>query len=516
MAIQGNSQTLGIPDLFNFICNRRMSGMLVLASLSQDRSFYFRNGDVVYAHGSEPGYRIGEILVRELGLNPASIEDAISTHTTGFLGETLVSRGIVEQASVDAVIERQIRVILREVLQWERWAFHFEKQDLSRSTPSLQLSTQLLIFDLARELDEWRSLESIVPDIDLIVMRNPGSIQSRVPLDWNADLPPLGEVLMDIEGERSIRRVLQESRLPVRPHAMALSLMLGAGVLQTRPAGATAAPTKPVAQELLLPIVPHLASRILCLEAQGTDSLDAYIELIQADPLLVARVMRAASTRGADASERFSVRTIIGRIGLEQVKGILFAEAVRRLFLVPGFAAGEAAWEHTIRCGSACRAIAEATGYQNVELAAGAGLLQDLGAIALAGREPNAAREIHERARSTVEGVLEAEQQLYGTDHCALGGDLAEAWGFPRSLITVIREHHTPIDAYAENVLLNIARLAQQLVAPSMTDTMRGRSLLKRLIRQLGVAVSDLERIQEQVQRWNGSFENVGVLAPAR
>ena len=53
MAFQGNNQATGIADLFTFISQRRLTGMLVIASKENDRSFFFRRGELIYALASD-------------------------------------------------------------------------------------------------------------------------------------------------------------------------------------------------------------------------------------------------------------------------------------------------------------------------------------------------------------------------------------------------------------------------------------------------------------------------------
>ena len=94
MAFQGNSRTLDIPNLFEFILQHRLTGVLVVVSMDRERSFIFREGDLTYAIVNDPGLLLGELLVRELDLDSSVVEQVVrELDENQFLGEELVRRG---------------------------------------------------------------------------------------------------------------------------------------------------------------------------------------------------------------------------------------------------------------------------------------------------------------------------------------------------------------------------------------------------------------------------------------
>lgn len=120
MAFQGNSNTLDIPNLLEFTLQHRLTGILVVVSRDRERSFIFREGDLTYAIANDPGLLLGELLVHELDLDPAVIEEVLlELDETQFLGQELVKRGIARAADINEVMGRQVRRALREVLRWD-------------------------------------------------------------------------------------------------------------------------------------------------------------------------------------------------------------------------------------------------------------------------------------------------------------------------------------------------------------------------------------------------------------
>lgn len=509
MAFQGNSRTLDIPSLLEFILQHRLTGVLVIVSPDRERSFIFRDGDLTYAIVNDPGLLLGELLVRELELDASVIAKVVpDLDETQFLGEELVRRGYARAADINEVMGRQVRRALREVLRWERWGFHFQELDDPENLPSLQLCTRSLVFDLIRELDEWESIQDVVP-LDRVVKRKPGSVRSSRPDDWAEELPTPGKLLTEIDGERTARRMLEESPYPIRALATGL-----AHLLETEAVELDKAEAPPMADGEALhlsPVIPNFPARILAIIEPGNASADTLQDLILADPVLTARSLYAAGVRHIEKStEPLSMRNVLGRIGVQGLKSILIGEAVRTLYLSPSGFTWFRQWESAYTASLACREIADAVGYPDPELARVAALTQDIGSLVLAAQVGEDYRDLYEKLlMDGTQDQLEIEQEMFGTDHCRLGAQLADNWGFPSSLKTIIREHHSPLE-YRRNKLLTMVRLANVIAgskSPREPLTRGDRKLATRL----GLSNTSLDSIRTAICRCCDHLHTMGV-----
>ena len=70
-----------------------------------------------------------------------------------------------------------------------------------------------------------------------------------------------------------------------------------------------------------------------------------------------------------------------------------------------------------------------------------AGLMHDIGRIAMAQIDPDRYRKVAGRVRSGVEAI-EAERDIFGSDHCEWGADVARAWAVPEDIVGAIGGHH--------------------------------------------------------------------------
>ena len=73
-----------------------------------------------------------------------------------------------------------------------------------------------------------------------------------------------------------------------------------------------------------------------------------------------------------------------------------------------------------------------------------AGILHDIGRIALATLMPKAYARIIERGADGPQDLLQSERELCGIDHCQAGRSLLTAWNLPDAFLTITACHHDP------------------------------------------------------------------------
>ncbi len=96
-----------------------------------------------------------------------------------------------------------------------------------------------------------------------------------------------------------------------------------------------------------------------------------------------------------------------------------------------------------------------------------AAFLHDVGLLTLAGCAPDLMHQIGQVMQEKNASLPEAEQQVLGVSHGAVGGYLAALWGFPDPVVEAIVHHHRPSDS-GVNALTPLALLhVAQTLSPS-------------------------------------------------
>lgn len=502
MPIQGDHQTLSVPDLLDFIIHRKLNGTLVIATHNRDRSFAFVNGNIAYAVLNEPGHLIGDTLSRELDLDQELVEEIHRELGPGdYLGQVLVDRGLLDRRDLDGVVARQIRRALRETLRFKQWAFHFQEEE-ARIPLGSCISTQSVLLDLIREQDEWNRIGEVFFDLEGTLIRHADSIHSRRFAHWPEDLPPPGRVLQEVDGRRNVRTLLEESAYPIYSLACGLAELVDQGLIELVPPNDVSSRRPPLA----LPVLPNLSSRIFELLRRPPD-LGAIEELMLCDPILIAKTLRLVHARTKEMGDTWSLSSGLWQLGPVTLRSILLAEATRRLFLAPTRFTWTTTWSTSYLTSLAARDLAQELGTVDPEHAQVAGLLHNVGSLVLAAIDEDQFNEVQRRVAAG-EPLREAESAIFGTDNSRVGSLLAESWGFPPELRTVIREHDGTLE-HPRNRLIAIVRLALELVR---NPDERSR-LSRRHAKKLNLAAPVVERIREETRDREGRLARAGVIA---
>lgn len=143
--------------------------------------------------------------------------------------------------------------------------------------------------------------------------------------------------------------------------------------------------------ELSFPTHAQLALKIHAALDSPNCSVDEAARLIQADPLLSARVVGMANsvTYNRSGREVADVRTAVNRMGFSTLRALAMALVIRQMASGGGGAQQAAAhqlWERTTHVAALARMLAQRVTGQNPETALFAALVQDIGGFYLISR----------------------------------------------------------------------------------------------------------------------------------
>lgn len=189
---------------------------------------------------------------------------------------------------------------------------------------------------------------------------------------------------------------------------------------------------------------------------------------IQDDPAAAAVVMEAARVR-TPASAPCDLEDAFALLGLDGVKAVLLRHACLHLFPTNGAKRLDrrSFWRHALRCARWCEEVARLSGRCNPGDAYAAGLLHDIGKIALDLAAPEGYSRVIEAVGAHGLTALDAETRELGADHAQAGKWLIEWWGMPAAFAEAAWLHHhhpaslAPLPAAAP--LIHIVAIADWL-----------------------------------------------------
>ena len=198
---------------------------------------------------------------------------------------------------------------------------------------------------------------------------------------------------------------------------------------------------------LELASLPEVVMRTIDLINNPNTSAAAIGQVLAEDPGLTARLLKIVNSPFYGFPSRIdTVSRAITVIGTLELLDLILATSVVKAFRgVPTELVDmDSFWEHSLYTGLVARVLAGRLRAPNTERYFIAGLLHDIGSLAMYMQIPDSAAIILRRARTEIAPLHGIERETLGFDHGEVGAELMHAWHLPDSLVEAIRFHHTP------------------------------------------------------------------------
>ena len=200
-----------------------------------------------------------------------------------------------------------------------------------------------------------------------------------------------------------------------------------------------------IEKELLLPSPPAIAIQILNTVQKDDAALIKLAEIISADPVLTAKMLKVANSgifpcrskiTNIDRAMSMLGTNIIKNIALTFVLAADFSDNKYNGFDFDHF------WRYSVTSAVAAETLAKAFQYNNDDIFVTA-LLQDLGMLVIALTKGIEYEVLLEEAQLPgVTSLTDLEQEKYGYDHQQVSYALLLSWNLPDSISTPILYHH--------------------------------------------------------------------------
>ena len=216
-----------------------------------------------------------------------------------------------------------------------------------------------------------------------------------------------------------------------------------------------------------LPTIPAVLVPLLRYMEQPPETLDIHqvVKLISQDKSLAARCLQVAnSSLFGPSHEVETIQSAVVALGLNRIQEIAISCSLLRLLPAGSFGLNPSAlWAHSLACAMVAREFASRIGFADPAKAYAAGLLHDMGLVALLWVSPHDFRRSYEYACSRRVPLHEAEQNNLGFTHCECGAIIARNWHLPPDLVESICCHHSPKKAVANPALTCIVSISDLL-----------------------------------------------------
>lgn len=256
-----------------------------------------------------------------------------------------------------------------------------------------------------------------------------------------------------------------------------------------------------------LPAMPAIAQKLLLLQLD-TDAGEAeFLRLIEQDPQISAKIIGLANSPVYGTRHVVSLSEAVVMLGMNRVKSV--AVGIAALSSLGGSSGSKLntkeLWMHSLSVALAMSTIAHAMPVRNRpadDLLFFAGLMHDLGYMALSHLDAKASDKLHEQLKETPPRMmLKIEKALLGMTHAEIGAELAQHWHLPDDIVNLIREHHNGSDY--ENteipVLVRLVWLSEQMLGEFGVHKAAEAEIPEQHWLLLGIDPEDAEEVSNRV-----------------
>ncbi|MCK4303691.1 MAG: HDOD domain-containing protein [Candidatus Eisenbacteria sp.] len=235
-----------------------------------------------------------------------------------------------------------------------------------------------------------------------------------------------------------------------------------------------------------LPTMPQVLLQVERALKQEKTAAGRIASIVREDPALTTSILRVANSviyRGKLSSRISSIPQAVARLGFTEVRRICMTSALIRAFEDYGHGINHAEfWKHSVTVATATRIFQKYTDKpgllqtDEMEDAFVAGLLHDVGILAMDQFFPDLLAEVRSYAESEIIPLARAENEILGIHHGEVGGMLLANWNLPDRVVEAVTWHHDPDRAGKTNRLVTqMVHLADFIcVNQSIGQTLEG------------------------------------------
>ncbi len=236
-----------------------------------------------------------------------------------------------------------------------------------------------------------------------------------------------------------------------------------------------------------LPVFPAVALRALMISPEEETSLERMESLVSSDQVLAGAVIEAANSSLYNPSRRISTITqALTYIGLEGARRVVLAQVFRPLFACRALGR---LWRHAVEAAVKAERLAVLSGAANAQEAFLAGLVHDVGRLALH-RLGGAEGERYARLREKGADAVFVELMLCGFDHGVASAEILRSWSFPAHMVEAVEHHHRP--EASRSPMAALLHVAEAWSDQAEEEDLPSPRRVQRALKQLGLGAESL------------------------
>ncbi len=249
-----------------------------------------------------------------------------------------------------------------------------------------------------------------------------------------------------------------------------------------------------------LPTLPGIVNKLTKMADDPETTTEQMGKVISKDHILAAKLLKLVNSAFYGFPQRISsLSSAIILLGFNVVKSLIISASIFEVMEDQDVEL----WEHSLGCAVVCSVIAKRLGVSEPEEVSTAGLIHDIGKVAIKMELAAEYKQINKLMLKNSISMQQAELAILGLDHAEAGGWLTKNWNLPNKLIEPVSCHHDPREAKDEQLNSAIIHFSDLLIRGmgyGHAGDDKVPMLSKRAWQLLDLSPEDLDEIIDDVE----------------
>jgi putative nucleotidyltransferase with HDIG domain len=249
-----------------------------------------------------------------------------------------------------------------------------------------------------------------------------------------------------------------------------------------------------------LPTLPGIVIKLTQMAEDPDTTTEQMGKVINKDHILAAKLLKLVNSAFYGFPQRISsLNSAIILLGFNVIKSLIISASIFEIMEDQD----RELWEHSLVCAVVSNVLATRLGLSDPEEISTAGLIHDLGKVAIKMELPEENGRIWQLVEERRLSIMSAEQEVLGLNHAEAGAWLTKSWNLPAKLVEPIACHHDPRLARDNQLAASVIHLADIIsrgLGYGHGLDIWVPALNQRAWRLLGLTPRDIDQVLEEVE----------------
>ncbi len=215
--LKGDLGDVPLAVILQAVKERHLTGSLFFRRGADEVTVEVANGEVVFAHSTDPATRLGEWLLMRGAISVSQYEESVRRlrESGKRQGTILLEMGCIPPLELERAVRQQVADIIMDLFSWSTGEYRFSPKETSDEAITLDLSISEVIIKGIGRVRNWPLIQrGLQPFTEVLQINRAFDLTEarRVRLSREED-----SVLQLVDGKRSIEQIAAAS--PFRAYA---------------------------------------------------------------------------------------------------------------------------------------------------------------------------------------------------------------------------------------------------------------------------------------------------------